>query len=216
MPSDETARSVITESGLPLAAPSANLSGYPSPTSAAHVINDLDGLIDAVLIGKDCCVGVESTVVSLIGTPRLLRPGAVTAEQLKKFLPQLVIDKAILEGVSKDEKVSSPGMKYKHYSPRTNVFLVEGNAKQFADYVNKTVNSVAVCFKSDSGIKTDSVVYGDKEDETTLAHNIFGILRDIDKKNYSAAYIHAPGKTGVGLAVYNRLIRAAAFKVIKL
>lgn len=216
MPSDEIARSVIDACGLPLAAPSANLSGYPSPTTALHVVNDLDGLIDAVLMGEDCKVGVESTVISIVSEPRLLRPGAVTAEQLRQILPNLIIDKAILEGVSKDEKVESPGMKYKHYSPNTNVFLVEGNAAEFAEYVNKTYNSVAICFKSDTGILIESVIYGRKNDEKTLAHSIFGILRDIDNKNYSAAYIHAPGKIGVGLAVYNRLIRAAAFKVIKL
>ncbi len=216
MPDNKIARDIIEKSGLPLAAPSANVSGYPSPTSAQHVLNDLDGKIDAVVMGDDCKIGVESTVVSLLGTPRLLRPGAVTAEQLREFLPDLIIDKAILSQPERDAKVESPGMKYKHYSPKTPVFLVEGTAEEFAHYVNQKENAVAICFDQDTNIKIPSIVYGSKSDETTLAHNIFRILRDIDGKDYAAAYVHAPSKSGVGLAVYNRLIRAAAFRVVHL
>ncbi len=216
MPSDRVARDVIAKCGLPLAAPSANLSGYPSPTKPIHVLNDLDGKIDAVLMGGECSVGLESTVVSLIGQPRLLRPGAVTAEQLKELLPNLIIDKAILKEVSAGEKVSSPGMKHTHYSPKTPVYLVEGSSEEFCSFVNSKENSLAVAFSEDKGIEINCVVYGSGSDEKSLAHNVFSILRSIDRKNYAAAYIHAPSKQGVGLAVYNRLIRAAGFKVIKL
>ncbi|MBQ0084042.1 MAG: threonylcarbamoyl-AMP synthase [Clostridiales bacterium] len=216
MPSDPVARAIIKEAGIPLAAPSANISGYPSPTCASHVLADLEGKIDAVIMGGQCSVGLESTVVSLVGTPRLLRPGAVTAEQLKKFLPDLITDSAVLSEPENNAKVASPGMKYKHYSPKTDVYLVEADSDKFADFVNENENCVAVCFDSDADIKTDFIVYGSKNDEATLAHDIFAILRDIDKKDYQAAYVHAPSKSGIGLAVYNRLIRAAAFKVIKL
>ncbi len=216
MPSELIARDVIRKCGLPLAAPSANISGYPSPTKAQHVLADLDGKIDAVLMGGECKYGLESTVVSLVGTPRLLRPGAITVEQLREVLPDLIIDKAILSEVKSDEKVASPGMKHKHYSPKTPVYLVEGTAQSFAEFVNNKENCVAVAFLEDKGIICESIVYGSAKDESTLAHNIFSILREIDNKNYSAAYVHAPSKTGVGLAVYNRLIRAAAFKVITL
>lgn len=216
MPSDATARAVIKAAGIPLAAPSANISGYPSPTTATHVVKDLSGKIDAILMGGDCVYGVESTVVSLIGTPRLLRPGAVTAEELREYLPDLIIDNAVLAEPEANAKVASPGMKYKHYSPKTPVFLVEGESEKFCEFVNAKENSLAICFSEDTGIKTDSVVYGSEAEPLSLAHNIFAVLRDTDSKDYAAAYVHAPNKNGVGLAVYNRLIRAAAFKVIKL
>ena len=217
MPSHKTALEKKKTAGLPLAAPSANTSGYPSPTSASHVLHDLDGKIGGVVMDENCEVGVESTVVSLVGnTPRLLRPGAVTLEQLREILPDICMDSAVLTEVKKGEKVSSPGMKYKHYSPKTKVFLVEGSNKAFTDYVNQTRNSAAICFLEDLGIKIPFTVYGTAENPATLAHNVFEALRDIDDKGYNAVYVHAPEKTGVGLAVYNRLIRAAAFKVITL
>lgn len=216
MPSHVTARAIIESAGIPLAAPSANLSGCPSPTNAYHVINDLDGKIDAVIIDDECQVGVESTVITLSGdTPRLLRPGAVTVEQLREILPDIEIDEAVLAEPTSDV-VASPGMKYKHYAPKTTVYLVEGDSDRFADFVNSKKNSAAICFKEDKNINIPYIVYGSECDEGSLAHNVFSVLRDIDKENYSDVYVHAPSKTGVGLAVYNRLIRAAAFKVIKL
>ncbi len=217
MPDNEVAREVIRVSGLPLAAPSANVSGYPSPVSADHVIADLSGKIDAVIASDNCKVGVESTVVSLVSNPpRLLRPGAVTAEQLREILPDLEIDPAVLSELKAGEKAASPGMKYKHYSPKTQVILVEGEKDAYAEYVNSTENSVAVCFNEDRGIKIPVITYGSKNDEATLAHSIFAVLRELDNKNYKTAYVHAPSKNGIGLAVYNRLIRAAGFQVIKL
>ena len=218
MPSDETALEVIKVSGLPLAAPSANVSGAPSPTSYAHVLNDMDGKIDAVLLGGDCSVGVESTVISLVGEkPRLLRPGAVTAEQLGELLGEIVIDPAVLAEPEKGKAVASPGMKYKHYAPKKTVFLVEGDSDKYINFVNTKENAVAVCFEGEQEkIAVKSVCYGDGENPETLAHNLFEILRALDSDDTDAAYVHAPNKSGVGLAVYNRLIRAAAFKVITL
>ena len=218
MPSERSIRDIIDCSGLPLAAPSANTSGMPSPTTYTHVLNDLDGKIDAVVCGNDCLVGVESTVVSLFGEkPRLLRPGAITLEQLKEVLPDIEVDKAVLAEPEKNAKVSSPGMKYKHYSPKTEAFLVEGSSKDFAEFVNGKENSLALCFSEDEEfISTKYMVYGTKSDESTLAKNVFSALRDVDNENVTSVYIHAPSKSGVGLAVYNRLIRAAAYKVIKL
>ncbi len=216
MPSHPTAVALIESAGIPLAAPSANLSGCPSPTTANHVINDLDGKIDAVIIGDDCQVGVESTVITLAGdTPRLLRPGAVTVEQLRELLPDIVVDAAVFAEPESDV-VASPGMKYKHYSPKTAVYLVEGESDSFVQFVNEKKGSAAICFDEDIGIDIPFVVYGSALDEGSLAHNIFSVLREIDKDNYNEVYVHAPSKTGVGLAVYNRLIRAAAFKVITL
>lgn len=217
-PSEKTICDIIEKSGLPLAAPSANTSGKPSPTTAAHVIDDLDGKIDAVVIGGDCAVGVESTVVSLVGEkPRLLRPGAVTPEQLRVVLPDLVIDDAVLEKLKDGEAAASPGMKYKHYAPKTTAFLVEGCSNSFVKFVNSKQGAAAICFEEEYyNINIAKMSYGSKRDESTLAQNVFSCLRDIDSLNVKEVYIHAPSKDGVGLAVYNRLIRACGFEVIKL
>lgn len=217
-PSEKTICDIISKSKLPLAAPSANTSGKPSPTTATHVIDDLDGKIDAVVIGSDCVVGVESTVVSLVGDkPRLLRPGAVTPEQLKRILPDLVVDDAVLRQLKDGEKAASPGMKYKHYAPKTQAFLVEGCSNSFVKFVNHKNDCAAVCFEEEYySINVPKISYGSKRNESTLAQNVFSVLRDVDTLGVKEVYIHAPSKDGVGLAVYNRLIRACAFNVITL
>ncbi|MBE6787985.1 MAG: threonylcarbamoyl-AMP synthase [Ruminococcaceae bacterium] len=216
MPSCQIARQVIEKSGLPLAAPSANLSGSPSPTTANHVICDLDGKIDAVLMGENCDVGVESTVITLATNPPvLLRPGGITLEQLREVLPDITVNKAVLAELEKGETAASPGMKYKHYAPKTKTFLVEG--ENFAQFVNQKQNAVAICFKEESNnITIEKIIYGSSKTPKTLAQNLFKALRDVDDLGAQEVYIHAPEKSGIGLAVYNRLIRAAAFKVIKL
>ena len=216
MPSEQTAHKIIEKSRLPLAAPSANVSGKPSPTTYTHVINDLDGKIDAVVMGAECTVGVESTVITLAGEhPVLLRPGAVTMEQLKEILPDITVDNAVLSELTPGQKAASPGMKYKHYAPQTETFLVEG--ENFADFVNEKQNALAVCFAEESEqIKIPKIVYGERKNPETFANKLFGVLREVDKMGVKTVFVHAPEKSGVGLAVYNRLIRAAAFKVIKL
>ena len=216
MPSEKTALEIIKKSGLPLAAPSANVSGKPSPTSADHVLADLEGKIDAVVMGKECTVGVESTVITLAGEkPVLLRPGAVTLEQLQEILPDIKVDKAVLSELGSGQNASSPGMKYKHYAPETTTILVEG--ENFADFVNGQKNALAVCFSEESGqINIPKIIYGTKNNPKSLANKLFATLRDVDKMGVKTVYVHAPEKDGVGLAVYNRLIRASAFKVIKL
>ena len=216
MPSEQTAHKIIEKSRLPLAAPSANVSGKPSPTTYTHVINDLDGKIDAVVMGAECTVGVESTVITLAGEhPVLLRPGAVTMEQLKEILPDITVDNAVLSELTPGQKAASPGMKYKHYAPQTETFLVEG--ENYADFVNEKQNALAVCFAEESEqIKIPKIVYGERKNPETFANKLFGVLREVDKTGVKTVFVHAPEKSGVGLAVYNRLIRAAAFKVIKL
>ena len=218
MPSQKTAHDIIEKSRLPLAAPSANISGSPSPTTALHVERDLDGKIDAIVYGEDCEVGVESTVVSFCtNPPRLLRPGAVTFEQLLRFIPDLAVDKAVFKEPEKNAKVASPGMKYKHYAPKTKTYLVDGSSYSFAKYVNDKKDAVAVCFNEEKdSISIPTLVYGKMNDSLSLAHNVFSVLREIDKMDVSEAYIHSPDKNGVGLAVYNRLVRAAAFKEVHL
>ncbi len=218
MPSDKTAHDIIKAADLPLAAPSANLSGKPSPTKAEHVIKDLSGKINAIVAGGDCTVGVESTVITLVGEhPRLLRPGAVTREELIEVLPDIIVDKAVLSEPEKGEKVASPGMKYKHYSPETETYLVTGDSIKYADFVNGKKNAAAICFAEEyQNINIHKIVYGSGSDAATLAKNLFAVLREADGIGAEKLYVHAPDKSGVGLAVYNRLIRAAAFKVIEL
>lgn len=217
MPSDPVALDIIRAAG-PLAAPSANTSGKPSPTSARHVLDDLDGKINAVVISENCKVGLESTVVTLAtDKPRLLRPGAVTSEQLEEILHGIEIDKAVLAQPESGAKVASPGMKYKHYAPSTEAYLVEGSEEAFIEFVNGLEDRVAVCFEHEADkISSPRICYGDGEDEATLAHELFDVLRSVDVLGASRVYIHAPSRNGVGLAVYNRLIRATGFKVIEL
>ena len=218
MPENTVARDVITASGLPLAAPSANASGKPSPTSPDAVLEDLDGKIDAVMMSDTCTVGVESTVITLCtDPPRLLRPGAVTAEELREFLPDLILDPAILAEPQKNAAVSSPGMKYKHYAPKTETVLVEGENAAFIRFVNPKTDCAAICFAEEAdAIGIPKLIYGNAADERTLAHEVFSVLRSADLLGAKKIYVHAPSKEGVGLAVYNRLLRAAAFQVVKL
>ncbi len=216
MPSEKTAHDIIA-AAVPLAAPSANTSGKPSPTTAECVLQDLDGKTAAVVMGKECEVGVESTVITLATCPpRILRPGAVTPEELREVLPDIVIDEAVLKMPEDGKPVASPGMKYKHYAPKTPVILVEGTGDFFAELVNKKENCAAVCFAEERDkITVPAICYGTCADEKTLAHSVFSVLRAADSLGAAEIYVHAPQKSGIGLAVYNRLIRAAAFRVIR-
>lgn len=218
MPNCEVARQIIKETGIPLAAPSANISGSPSPTSYEHVIADLDGKIDAVVCSDNSEIGLESTVVSLVSNPpRLLRPGGITPEQLSEYLPDLEIDRAVLEELEKGQKAASPGMKYRHYSPKTEVYLVEAEDEAFYDFINSKENAAAVCFLEDEDhISIKSLCYGKKSSDKEQAKLLFSILRGVDELGVGEVYVRAPEKKGIGLAVYNRLIRAAGFKVIRL
>ena len=220
MPSCKEARKLIEFSGLPIAAPSANTSGAPSPTAAEHVLHDMDGRIDAGIMAEPCEVGVESTVVTFaVEPPRLLRPGGVTLEQLKEVIPDITVDPAVLEKISADRPVASPGMKYKHYSPKCTVTIVKGSTEDYCRYVNDRAGQgvCALCFSEDEPlVKAESVTYGSRLHSEIQAAELFDALRRLDEKVYKECYAHAPELNGVGLAVYNRLIRAAAFKVVVL
>lgn len=220
-PSHKTAQAIIKEANIPLAAPSANLSGSPSPTSAQHVFDDLNGRIDAIVDGGECLVGVESTVITLAGDkPRLLRPGGITHEMLCKVLGEVEIDDAVLHKLAQGQRVLSPGMKYKHYAPKANVILLKGENDEFIKYVNKKSDNetAAICFEEDEkSLCCKTVIIGKSTDYETQAHRLFDCLRLIDKnKEIKTVYAHCPKTDGVGLALYNRLIRAAGFEVIDL
>ncbi|MBR6735754.1 MAG: threonylcarbamoyl-AMP synthase [Oscillospiraceae bacterium] len=218
MPSHEGALAVIKKSGLPLAAPSANLSGSPSPTSAEHCRRDLDGKIPLVLDGEECLVGIESTVVSLVGTPRLLRPGAITAKQLSEVLGEEVeISHAVVEPLAEGEKPSSPGMKYKHYAPKAHIILVEGDRDGFIRLLESSPEGTwGLVFTGDETKTTHpTIIYGTEHDAASQAHGVFAALRQLDDEGAKLVYARCPDHDEDSLGVYNRLLRAAAFEVIK-
>lgn len=220
MPSDEIARKIITEAGVPLAAPSANTSGKPSPTTAKHVIDDLFGKIDAIVDGGDCSVGVESTVISLaVSPPRLLRPGGITPEMLTEVLGEIEIDDAVYNKLADGKEAASPGMKYKHYSPKAEIVLIKSDLDAFIRYAkeNATESSAVLCFEGEEGsMPIRSITYGKRDDALSQAKNIFDALRRLDEIGADKVFARYPKNDGVGLAVFNRLIRAAAFNQLEL
>lgn len=219
-PSHKTIRRIIELSQKPLAAPSANLSGSPSPTTYKHVLNDMDGRIDAIVDGGDCSVGVESTVISLaFDEPRLLRPGFITLEELESVIGPVKVDKAVLDKIDINDQVSSPGMKYKHYAPRARVVLVRDDKDRFASFVNSKINekTAVICYDEEKpGILGFTVSIGKKDDLKEQARKLFDALRQVDRDDIELVFAHVPETRGVGLALYNRLIRAAGFEVINI
>ena len=182
----------------PVAAPSANLSGKPSPTCAQHVLTDFDGKIPLIIDGGECGVGVESTVISLAERPVLLRPGGITPEQLKAVLPDMYIHEAVLKNITLDA-VASPGMKYKHYAPQARVVLTRSDGKALL------ADALA------HGIRAE--LFGDERAEVQ-AHELFARLRQADAMGLELVIFSAPSCDGVGLSVMNRLLRASAFTVL--
>lgn len=219
-PEHPVARAIIDAAGIPLAAPSANLSGKPSPTTAAHCVHDLDGLIPMIIDGGECRVGVESTVISLTGeVPTILRPGIISLEDIKRWVPNAVLSPAIFREVKEGEKVESPGLKHRHYSPSCEVVLIDSDSEKYIDYLEKNAQEgdVAMCFSEESEvIRIPHVSYGNVSSSEDQAHNVFAVLRDLDSKGARRILIHAPGHIGKALAVSNRLIRAAGFHVVEI
>ncbi len=218
MPSHPVARALILLSGVPIAAPSANISGYPSPTTAQHVMRDMHGKIAAVVDGGGCSVGVESTVIALENddTVRILRPGYVTKEMLEEIVPQVTLDPPILHQLKEGQTGRPPGMKYQHYSPQAHVILVEGEWQNFAAYAeqNKADGVYALVFDGEeTRLSLPCLTYGASGQEQ--AQQIFSKLRELDDRGAHKVYVRAPKPEGIGLAVYNRLIRAAGFEVIQ-
>lgn len=217
IPYHPVARRLILESGKALAAPSANLSGSPSPTTAMHVMNDMKDRIPAVVDGGSCPVGVESTVISFEDNKiRLLRPGFISVDELSEFA-EVICDKHITEAALAGEQVRSPGMKYKHYSPKANITIVSGTCEQYIDFVNSHGGNgvYAMPFDSDTDkCKIPCISYGDTSEEQ--AAKFFAVLREFDDIGAKQVYARCPSTSGVGLAVYNRLLRSAGFEIITL
>lgn len=216
-PSNPCAQAVIRAAGKPLAAPSANISGRPSPTDFRHVYDDLFGRVDAIIDGGSCDVGVESTVITLAeGTPRVLRPGGITVEQLKEVLGEVDVDEAVLHKLCDEKKASSPGMKYKHYSPAAEIVVADMSLDDYVRLVHSSDGWGALCFDGEEKLlNAPSVAYGKLYDGADQAQRLFSALYELDEKGIEKAYARRPLKTGVSLAVYNRLIRSAGFNIIK-
>ena len=222
MPMDETARSLIEAAGRPVAAPSANKSGRPSPTTAYDVLEDMDGRIDAVIMGGQCDVGIESTVVDMTGDePVILRPGIVTKEWLEGVLGcEVHYDKALVtdEGTEKEAMRTapdqsgpapkSPGMKYTHYSPKAKVRLIAGDDETFG---NRVMELGVEAFRE--GLKPAILEYGN--DPNKAAHKLFADLRELDRQGYDIIFIRAIDTKGAGFGVMNRMIKSAGYDIVK-
>ena len=218
-PDSHVTREIIRLAGVPVAAPSANISGKPSTTTAEHVLHDHDGNIDAVVDGGPCRVGVESTIVDLTeDRPRLLRPGGITPEQLLEVLGDLVVDKAVTAQIDKDAVVKAPGMKYRHYAPDCQVLIVAGSREKAAEYICAHYKSGdrVLCFEEELPLyrHCDPLAYGKEADVDTLSAGLFAALRELDDPKVSRVFARCPVGGGVAYAVQNRLKKAAAFHII--
>jgi len=215
VPAHPAAQVLLRAAGIPLAAPSANRSGSPSPTLASHVLYDLNGKIAAVLDAGSCTVGIESTVLDLTSdTPLLLRPGGVSVEQLEKELGRKIeISPAVAHALENDAPAPSPGMKYKHYAPRAELTLVHGPLEAFIAHAKHVKPDGLLVFDSDEiSLDMPMLHYGDCPEQQ--AQQLFAKLREIDELGWCTAFVRCPAKEGLGLGVYNRLLRAAAFREV--
>ena len=218
-PDSAITRQVVALSGTAIAAPSANLSGKPSTTTAQHVLHDHDGNIDAVIDGGACRVGVESTIIDLTETPaRLLRPGGITPAQLRSVLGPIIVDKAVTAALNPDEVAKAPGMKYRHYAPECQVVIVAGSREAASRYIhaNYQVGDRVLCFAEELPLYEgcDPLSYGLESDVQTLSAGLFSALRELDDPAVHMVYARCPEGDGVAYAVQNRLKKAAAFQIV--
>ncbi len=225
-PENPIARRLISLSGVPIAAPSANLSGSPSPTNARHVLDDMDGRVDMIIDGGSSDFGLESTIVKIEddGTLTLLRPGKIALEDFRALNIEVKISEAVTQGLSEGEVAVSPGMKYKHYAPRCPFILLDGDKYKISEYIKEKAgqNTALLSYDEDISFFCDSLkgvaVYplGSHFNDEERAKRLFALLRDADKNLHTEIYAPLPDMSGIGLALYNRMIRAAAHKIIKL
>ena len=226
MPSDPVANRLIKLAGVPVAAPSANTSGRPSPTKAEHVVEDMNGKIEMIIDSGEVGIGVESTIVDVSGkVPMLLRPGAITMEMLRETLGEVEIDPAILGPLSADVKPKAPGMKYRHYAPQAEMTLVEGEMEHVVEFINQEAKLAL-----EAGLKVGIIcteesresyqcgmlkVIGSRENEESVAHNLFAVLREFDDQKVDCIFSESFSKDRLGQAIMNRLCKAAGYHIVK-
>lgn len=226
MPSDPVAAELIRLAGVPVAAPSANTSGRPSPTMAEHVYQDMNGKIDMILDGGPVGIGVESTIVDVTGEiPMLLRPGAITMEMLRETVGEVEIDPAIVGPMSADMRPKAPGMKYRHYAPKAELTLVEGETEAVVRRINALAREKLqegcrvgiICTEETRSCYPGGMVrsIGERAKEETVAHNLYAVLREFD--DLGAEYIFSEGfpEDNLGQAIMNRLNKAAGYHILK-
>lgn len=219
-PDHALTRAIIAAAGVPVAAPSANTSGRPSCTTAAHVREDMDGKIDGVVDGGACRVGVESTIIDLTCTPpRLLRPGGLPLEELRAVLGEVAVDRAVTQQMADGEKPRAPGMKYRHYAPKAPVTVVTGNARASARYLLTHIGEGdgIICFDEFAPLFAGHTVHslGASGDGLANAQRVFDALRTFDETAVPAIWAQCPASAGLGLAVGNRLKKAAGFHTVE-
>ena len=219
-PSHPVCHAILEAADVPVAAPSGNTSGRPSPTTAAHMWEDMDGKIDAIVDGGPCSVGVESTIIDLTETPaRLLRPGGITLEQLETVLGEVAVDPAVTRLMGAGEKPKAPGMKYRHYAPKAPVTVVTGDPKKSADYIaaHAAPGDGIICFDEFAPLFGSHYVeqLGPAGDKGEQARHIFDALRFFDHTPVKSIWAQCPDASGIGLAISNRLNKAAGFHIIE-
>lgn len=227
-PEHPVARALISEAGVPIAAPSANTSGRPSPTSAQHVIDDLSSKIDAIIDGGEAEIGLESTIVLPRGNGvTVLRPGGVTVEMLESVFDDVTLDAGITKKIDNGAAPLAPGMKYRHYAPQATVFLIkdagnadfDGRVKKFLSAkLDKEPRTGIVCFDEyrDDIIGKNVFYFGKKADDEEHAKRLFDILRRFDSTDAPEIYATASDMRGIGLAIYNRMLKASGFNIIEI
>ena len=224
-PEDKIAQALITASGTPIAAPSANTSGRPSPTRASHVEFDLSGKIDMIIDGGPCEFGLESTIVDVSGNvPCLLRPGAVTLEMLRELLGRVDVDKAVVSKLDNGELPKAPGMKYTHYSPSADVVIVRGDRDKMVAKINELISQTDSSLKigviateenKDKYKNCEVLVIGSIKEPLTIASNLFKMLRKCDYHNINKVFAEGLCEDELGLAIMNRLKKAAGYCIIE-
>ena len=219
-PAHPVCRAILTAAGVPVAAPSGNTSGRPSPTNMADMLEDMDGKIEGIVDGGPCSVGVESTIVDLTVTPpRLLRPGGVTLEELRDVLGEVAVDAAVTRLMGADEHPRAPGMKYRHYAPKAPVTVVQGDPAESARYIRRHVGDRdgVICFDEFvplfEGHPTEAM--GPAADQAEQARRVFDALRYFDGTGVEQIWAQGPDPSGIGLAVSNRLNKAAGFHIVR-
>lgn len=222
MPSNRIALDFIRQAGGYIAAPSANISGRPSPTSGRHVLEDMNGRIEMILDGGECNIGLESTIVDLTGSiPMILRPGYISIEMVRELLGEAEYDPAIINGVKSDQAPKAPGMKYKHYAPRGELTIVSGDRDKVIEYIKNKINEagsakVGVLAQTETfaEYKADKVIdIGSSQDEEEIARHLYGALRDMDSEGIELIFSEEFDIGQIGQAIMNRLIKAAGHKI---
>lgn len=226
MPSNIVARRLILKSGVPIAAPSANTSGRPSPTDIERCIEDLDGKVDFIIGGQKCEVGLESTIIDCtVYPPCVLRPGGITMEMLKEIDENIYIDPGVMKKPVDNLRPKAPGMKYRHYAPKAPVKIVEGDLQKTVAKINEIVQNYIEDNKTVGIMATDETLsrystgivisLGSRRDMSSICKNLFEVLRTFDDKNVDVIISEGFDESGLGTAVMNRLRKSAGFNVIK-